>query len=137
MQINFSAENATHATLIVTDEQKIPATINSDGVGQVAFQAEEDSPNYAVLLLVGAGGEAEHKVVFNLSAASKAPCFTERLHERRAEEGGSVLLEVAASGNPEPQFAWFKGEENLNISGPRLQLENISLEDAGRYSVQV
>jgi hypothetical protein len=137
VQINFAVENATQATLIVTDEQKIPASINSDGVGQVAFEAAEDSPDYAVLLLVGAGGETEHKVVFNLSAALKAPSFTERLHETRAEEGDSVLLEVAASGNPEPQFAWFKGDENLNISGPQLQLENISLEDAGRYSVQV
>ncbi|CBY34045.1 unnamed protein product [Oikopleura dioica] len=135
VQIKFAAENATHGTLIVTDELKIPASINSDGVGQVDYEAAEDSPDYAVLLLVGAGGEAEHKVVFNLSPASKAPCFTERLHETRAEEGDSVLLEVAASGNPEPQFAWFKGDENLNISGPRLQLENISLEDAGRFSI--
>ena len=136
VQIEFSAENATHATLIVTDEQRITASIDGHS-GFVEYEASEDSPNYAVLLLVGPGGEVEHKINFYLKSASKAPYFTERLHETTAEEGDSLSLEVAASGNPEPEYSWFKGEKCLNISSPRLQLDNISKDDAGRYSVQV
>jgi len=67
-----------------------------------------------------------------------APVITEQPLTRRVFVGASVQLMSAASGNPEPNFQWFKNDEFIeDANKPYLLLNNTKLSDAADYYVEV
>lgn len=53
-------------------------------------------------------------------------------------EGQPALLDVAASGNPNPTFQWtFEGAPIAGATSPRFQIVKTGLADAGTYSVVI
>jgi hypothetical protein len=53
--------------------------------------------------------------------------------------GGTAEFTVLASGNPPPSYQWYFEATNLiaGATGPTLVVENVTLAEAGLYSVQV
>jgi endonuclease/exonuclease/phosphatase family metal-dependent hydrolase len=72
------------------------------------------------------------------SAGSVPPVITKQPQTQAASVGGFALFSVAATGSPSPDYQWqFNGTNLPGANGTTLQLNNLTADQAGIYSVAV
>lgn len=128
------APNGTLTTLVAFD--------GIDG-GAHPNSALVEGPDGAFYGTTTTGGTGARGTIFKLSITS-SPLFTSQPASQVVASGGDVMFSVAISGAPQLFYQWQKNGTNLsdgpNISGSAtriLFLNNVSLSDAGNYSVTV
>lgn len=75
-------------------------------------------------------------VTFTFVAGGLAPFITSPPLDQTIDAGGSVTLRATAIGHPAPTLRWSKAGATLpETTGPTLTLTDVTLADAGRYTV--
>lgn len=103
----------------------------------IILSALRQSNKHAVVL--GSSSEALEK------KPQRSPEFIVELKDKQANATDRVTFECKVVGEPEPQITWLHGDEKLveepnkitieNLEGvQRLILENVAVEDEGRYA---
>lgn len=76
--------------------------------------------------------------LMDLSFASMAPVFSSTPEQRAVVLGSDVVLEANTTGTEPMSFRWFHGEHEIaQATGPTLNLDQVSVEALGQYSVIV
>ncbi len=118
-----------HAISGETGWESITFDLSETGSHQVAWSYEKD--------LVGSDGE-DAGWVRNVSVEHRFPHIIEQPRSIEVLEGDTARLSVTASGDPSPQYRWYRNGERLEgRTTRRLELREIAEEDAGVYEVAV
>lgn len=130
VSFSLSAEGDNLQYEWTKDGQVIPGTGTSLSFASVR---ELDEGNYGCRVY-NAGGSARCDS-FSLTVQSPV-AITTQPSDQSTYEGGSVILSVVATGDPEPSIDWlFNG--SVVGTGASLALNNISPQQAGQYTCQV
>ena len=106
----------------------------------------EDSGNFKVLA-INELGEAFSECEVFIKELPEKPSFVSKFEDIKIEEGQNCTFEATVFGKPTPEIIWMKGsrvieegtieEINKNILKCSLSFQNMTLDQAGHYSLNI
>lgn len=98
----------------------------------------EDAGMYQLAAINRAGTTFSEEAEISVVPELVPPLILVQPASLEAEEFGSAILSVQASGRPTPDYQWYKdGEPIQGANTPYYALYQLSSEDAGSYTVRV
>gem|GEM_PF-488233 len=95
----------------------------------------DDAGQYSVSLSNSEGSVTSNAATLVVNEALSAPAFLSQPSGVNATEGDTATFTIAATGNPDPVYQWFKdGAAIAGATQATLSLPSVTLSDAGLYS---
>ncbi|XP_058872731.1 peroxidasin homolog isoform X1 [Acipenser ruthenus] len=111
-----------------------------DGTLMIQDTRESDQGTYQCMAKNVAGETKTQGVLLRYFGTPTKPSFVIQPQNTEVRVGASITLECSATGHPQPQITWTRGNGNLrNISrhtitsSGGLFIQNVSLEDHGQF----